>query len=193
MFITSCGATPQLQRNVWEVRWVPRFFVNVYVLRPRKFWWFHYADDVLNIWNERGQARKRNWCSDSSWKQTDGKDDHICRCNFFHSTNYNKSSFNVPFILLPKWKFSSAFRIRSVFSLWIWNKSKNKAITEPKIVEKLVSRSVNLSNSTPASQETSLASVSQSGEHLSVILSFSQSVSQSANQAASQCAISQQA
>ena len=64
------------------------------------------------------------------------------------------------FILLPKWKFSSAFRIRSVFSLWIWNKSKNKTITEPNIVEKLVSRSVNLSNSTPASQETSLASVS---------------------------------
>ena len=78
-------------------------------------------------------------------------------------------------------KFQCTFylRIRSVFSLWIWNKSKNKAITEPKIVEKLVSRSVNLSNSTPASQETSLASVSQSGEHLSVILSFSQSGSQS--------------
>ena len=75
---------------------------------------------------------------------------------------------------------------RSVFSLWIWNKSKNETITEPKIVEKLVSRSVNLSNSTPASQETSLASVSQSGEHLSVILSFSQSVSQAVSQSVSQ-------
>ena len=178
MFITSCGATPQLQRNVWEVRWVPQFFVKVYVLRPRKFWWFHFADDVLNIWNERGQARKRNWCSDSSWKYTDGKDDYICRWNFFHSTNYNKSSFTVRLSCFQSGNFLLPFESVPFSLSESGINSKNKTITEPKIVEKLVSRSVNLSNSTPASQETSLASVSQSGEHLSVILSFSQSVSQ---------------